>query len=274
MLGLIPLVLYSPERPGKGEFWFTLLDVGQGLAAVVQTQQHTLVFDSGPKFSDNFNTGTAILLPFLQSQGIHHLDSLIVSHSDNDHIGGAKPLINAMPVKTIISSSPNKLPRAIPCQTGQSWQWDMVRFTMLMVTSSNSTSANNQSCVLRIENEAGSVLLTGDIEKQTEIQLTRQYGTALKSTILQAPHHGSNTSSTDEFIDVVKPEVVLFPVGYRNRYHFPNKKVVQRYRDRQVKMLNTADHGAIMYRFDLDTYSEPATWRQHAHKIWTATTTD
>jgi len=274
VFGLLPLFFYSPARPNNGEYWFTLLDVGQGLASVVQTQHHTLVFDSGAKFSDNFNTGTAIVLPFLQSQGINHIDSLIISHGDNDHIGGALPLIKAMPVNTIITSAANRLPAAIPCLANHSWQWDHVNFRILMAEGLDKTSTNNQSCVLQIENAAGSVLLSGDIEKEAEIQLVKHYGTALKSTILIAPHHGSNTSSTDTFIDTVKPEIVLFPIGYRNRYHFPHDKVVQRYLDRQILMFNTAAHGAIQYRFGLDSYSEPVTWRQHAHKIWTSATTD
>jgi competence protein ComEC len=274
VFGLLPLFFYSPARPNNGEFWFTLLDVGQGLAGVVQTQHHTLVFDSGPKFSDNFNTGTAIVLPFLQSQGIHHIDSLIISHGDNDHIGGALPLIDSMPVNTIITSAANKLPEAIPCLANHSWQWDHVSFRLFMADGIDKTSTNNQSCVLQVQNAAGTVLLSGDIEKQAEIQLVQQYGAVLKSTILVAPHHGSNTSSTYTFIDSVKPDVVLFPVGYRNRYHFPHNKVVQRYLDRQISLFNTADHGAIQYRFGLDSYSEPLTWRQHAHKIWTSATTD
>lgn len=274
VFGLLPLFFYSPSRPNNGEFWFTLLDVGQGLAGVVQTQHHTLVFDSGAKFSDNFNTGTAIVLPFLQSQGINHIDRLIISHGDNDHIGGALPLIKAISINSIISSAENELPTAIPCLADQSWQWDQVDFRILMAGGIDKTSTNNQSCVLQIKNTAGTVLLSGDIEKQAEIQLVKQYGTTLKSTILIAPHHGSNTSSTDTFIDTVKPEVVLFPIGYRNRYHFPHDKVVQRYLNRQISLFNTADHGAIQYHFGLDSYSEPITWRQHAHKIWTSATTD
>lgn len=166
VIGLLPLVLYSPPRPDKGEFWFTLLDVGQGLAAIIQTQQHTLVFDAGAKFSDKFNTGTAVVLPYLQSQGINSVDSLIISHSDNDHIGGALPLIDNIPIKNILSSSPEKLINARYCQAGQSWQWDEVTFSMLHPQQHDIGSDNNQSCVLHIENNAGSVLLTGDIEKK------------------------------------------------------------------------------------------------------------
>jgi len=178
VFGLLPLFFYYPARPDNGEFWFTLLDVGQGLAGVVQTQHHTLVFDSGAKFSDNFNTGTAIVLPFLQSQGINHIDSFIVSHGDNDHIGGALPLIEAMPVNTIITSATNKLPKAIPCLANHSWQWDHVKFRIFIAEGIDDSSTNNQSCVLHVENASGSILLSGDIEKQAEIQLVKHYGTA------------------------------------------------------------------------------------------------
>lgn len=273
-LGLLPLILYVPDRPNKGEFWFTLLDVGQGLSAVIQTQQHTLVFDAGPKFSDNFNTGTAIVLPFLQSQGIKNIDTLIVSHGDNDHIGGAKPLIDALHVNRILTSVPKSLNNSSHCLPGQSWQWDGVSFSMLMSKQQSAASGNNQSCVLQIKNASGSVLLPGDIEKQSERRLNEQYGNALKSTILVAPHHGSNTSSTTAFIKNVQPDVVLFPTGYRNRYRFPHKNVVARYQKQDVLMLNSADHGAITYRFDLTKISDAITWRQQGQKIWTSATTD
>lgn len=271
-LGLLPLVLYSAQRPDKGNFWFSLLDVGQGLSAVIQTHHHTLVFDTGPKFSDKFNTGTAIVLPYLQSQGITHIDKLIISHGDNDHIGGAQPLMNSMPTYEVLTSSPEKLLISTSCKADQSWSWDGVTFTMLAPKKVKQISSNNRSCVLHIKNSAGSVLLTGDIEKQAESWLLHEYGKTLESSVLVAPHHGSKTSSTAAFIDTVNPETVLFPVGYRNRYNLPNDKVKSRYRRRAVANFNTAKHGAIMYRFTEDKINGPITWRQHDHKIWTATT--
>ncbi len=272
ILGLLPLILYSPERPDKGEFWFSLLDVGQGLSAVIQTHRHTLVFDTGPKFSDKFNTGSAVVLPYLQSQGIRHLDKLIISHGDNDHIGGAQPLIDSILTNEVLTSVPETLLNSTPCTAGQSWSWDAVTFTILAPKKVDHLSSNNKSCVLHIKNSAGSVLLTGDIEKQAESWLMDEYGKTLNSSLLVAPHHGSKTSSTAAFIDMVNPKTVLFPVGYRNRYHFPNDNVKSRYQQRGITSFNTAKHGAIIYRFSEEKINGPITWRQHDHKIWTATT--
>ena len=269
ILGFMPLFLNSPNKPDQGEFWFTLLDVGQGLAAVVQTQNHVLIFDTGPKFSDSFNTGTAIIKPFLQQQGIQHIDILVVSHGDNDHSGGAIPLGNAIPVTQILSSTPQLLPDAKPCHADQSWQWDEVTFTMLHPEINDHGSENNLSCVLKISTAIGSVLLSADIESETEQLLINRYGTALKTTLLVAPHHGSKTSSSRSFIKATQAKLVLFPVGYRNRYHFPANTVIERYQQQNSLLFTTAEHGAIEFKFTRHAISPPIAWRQHAQRIWT-----
>ncbi|PHS22902.1 MAG: DNA internalization-related competence protein ComEC/Rec2 [Methylophaga sp.] len=270
LIGLMPLVLYSPDQPDKDEFWFTLLDVGQGLSAVIQTQNHTLVFDTGPKFSDNFDTGSAVVSPFLQQQGINHIDTLIISHGDNDHIGGAVSLIEKVAINSIISSVPELLPSAEHCVAGQSWQWDGITFSFLHPRSDDHGSENNLSCVLKVSTGNNSVLLTGDIESKTESLLVQRYHSQLVSTLLVAPHHGSKTSSTAAFIDAVNPEIVLFPVGYRNRYGFPKDEVVNRYRTKNRILFDSAQSGAIQYRFEPKTISKPVLWRQQAKRIWTA----
>ncbi|NOQ94626.1 MAG: MBL fold metallo-hydrolase, partial [Methylophaga sp.] len=230
---------------------------------------HTLVFDAGPKFSDSFNTGTAIVKPFLQSQGIPHIDTLIISHGDNDHIGGAIPLINETKTLRVLSSVPALLPNAQACYSGQEWQWDGVLFSVLHPTVTDHGSENNLSCVLRISNSAGSVLLTGDIEKEAEALLVQRYSSKLKSTLLIAPHHGSKTSSSMAFINAVSPKLTLFPIGFRNRYHFPHNIVSKRYNQKEISLLNTAEQGAIQLKFSIHSISEPQQWRQSNHKIWT-----
>jgi len=269
LVGLLPLFLFNPARPKNGEFWFTLLDVGQGLAAVVQTHSHALVFDTGPKFSDSFNTGTAIVQPFLHYQGIKRINTLIVSHGDNDHIGGARPLIKVIPVDQILSSVPNRLPNAQHCYSGQSWQWDDVDFKLFNPDKQDVGSENNLSCVLKISNTIGSVLLTGDIEQATEKRLIQRYGEKLQSTLLVAPHHGSKTSSSINFIQTVKPKIVLFPVGYHNRYHFPNKDIVARYAHNGISSLASDEQGAISVKFSHNLVSKPIAWRQKYKRIWT-----
>lgn len=268
-IALMPLALYNPDKPAADEFWFTLLDVGQGLSAVIQTKNHTLVFDTGPKFSDSFDTGSAVVSPFLKQQGIQQIDTLIISHGDNDHIGGAASLVDEIATKVIFSSVPNLLATAKYCIAGQSWLWDGVTFLFLHPHSTDQGNENNLSCVLKVSTQHKSILLTGDIELETEKLLVQRYASQLASTLLIAPHHGSKTSSSHAFIHTVNPEIVLFPVGYHNRYGFPKKEVIKRYNTKNRTLLNTAQHGAIQYKFGPESISKPILWRKQAKRIWT-----
>ena len=145
---------------------------------------------------------------------------------------------------------------------------------MLYPEEGDSGNENNLSCVLKVSNKAGSVLLTGDIEEQAEEQLILRHGDHLHATILIAPHHGSKTSSSTAFIDTVRPEVVLFPVGYNNRYHFPAKTVTDRYQQRHISQYSSATHGAIQFKMGINIMSAPLLYRQQAKYIWSAEITD
>ncbi|HEY8158569.1 MAG TPA: DNA internalization-related competence protein ComEC/Rec2 [Methylobacter sp.] len=242
----LPLVFTDAKRPEIGDINMTLLDVGQGLSAVVQTAHHLLVYDTGAKFSEQSDMGQSVLLPFLRSQGIDSIDSLIISHGDNDHIGGAVSLMHGIDTKQVLTSVPQLLSEYAPseCVAGQSWLWDEVRFTMLAPQQAFA-SENDNSCVLKIQSKHGTVLLTGDIEAAAESWLVKTYGEELKADVLIAPHHGSKTSSTAEFLQTVQPDYVLIPAGYRNQFGHPHKDVLARYRQVNAKWLNSADSGAI-----------------------------
>ncbi|MGZ5011604.1 MAG: DNA internalization-related competence protein ComEC/Rec2 [Methylobacter sp.] len=242
----LPLVFTDAKRPEIGDIRMTLLDDGQGLSAVVQTSHHLLVYDTGAKFSEESDMGQSVLLPFLRSQGIDNIDSLIISHGDNDHIGGAISLMHGINTKQVLTSVPQLLSEYAPseCVAGQSWLWDEVRFTMLAPQQAF-VSENDNSCVLKIQSKHGTVLLTGDIEAAAESWLIKTYGEELKADVLIAPHHGSKTSSTAEFLQTVQPDYVLIPAGYRNQFGHPHKNVLARYRQVNAKWLNSADSGAI-----------------------------
>jgi ComEC/Rec2-related protein len=196
----LPLVFTDAKRPELGDIDMTLLDVGQGLSAVVQTAHHVLVYDTGAKFSEQSDMGQSVLLPFLRTQGITKIDSLIISHGDNDHIGGAMSLMHGMETEKVVTSVPQQLSEYAPieCTAGQTWRWDEVEFTMLG-PQQVFASDNDNSCVLKIQSKHGAVLLTGDIEAAAESRLVETYGEALKADVLVAPHHGSKTSSTIGF---------------------------------------------------------------------------
>ena len=249
-LGLIWLIpLFFPHKPGLsfGEAGMTVLDVGQGLAVVVSTQKHNLLYDTGPAYASGFNTGTAVVLPYLRSSGINALDLLVQSHGDNDHIGGLKGLIGEIPISRILTSVPGRIPhqQVRDCRDGQSWYWDGVYFQVLHPAEAMNLSANDRSCVVRISARDLTLLLPGDIEKRAERSLVQRHGAGLQSDVIVAPHHGSKTSSTREFIRAVSPDIAIIPAGYRNRFNLPNQDIISRYRKHGASLLNTAESGAI-----------------------------
>jgi competence protein ComEC len=250
----------------------TLLDVGQGLATVVQTQRHTLVYDAGPRFSEAFDTGAAVVVPFLRARGLRSIDTLVVSHGDNDHIGGVASLLSAYQAGRVISSVPGKLPQvaAEHCRRGQQWEWDGVIFRVLHPETVSGQPGNNTSCVLKIDVHSGQgILLTGDIEREAESGLLREQADALPASVLVVPHHGSNTSSSPEFVAQVEPEVALFPAGYLNRYRFPKQDVVDRYESRGTTWYQTGLSGAITVRLGGGSRDpEISLYREQARRYW------
>jgi len=266
----IAFLLPAP-RPEHGEAYFSLLDVGQGLAAVVRTRNRILVFDSGPKFSDSFDTGEAVVLPFLLNNGISAIDTLIVSHGDNDHIGGVDSLMSYMPVTNLLTSSMDKLVAygARPCLKGQRWQWDGVVFEMLHPNSDASVDENNGSCVLKVSSQGGSVLITGDIERRAEQLLLADNKAGLAADVLVVPHHGSKTSSSPGFVQAVSPHWALFPVGHANRFRLPRAEVIGRYVENGANVLLTGQQGAIEMVFGNRGISAPKSYRYENSKYWT-----
>ena len=265
---LLPALMPAATALQNGAIKLTLLDVGQGLAAVVETREHTLVFDTGAKFSQRFNAGDAVVVPFLREAGIRNIDRLVISHSDNDHIGGATALLAQYPANIILASSDKELlPDHRACHQGQTWEWDDVHFSILHPAMNHNFRGNNASCVLRIEASGKVVLLTGDIEHEAEQALLAEDPAALAANVLVVPHHGSKTSSTVAFIDAVTPEIALIPAGYRNRFNLPNQAILERYASRSIDLYNTANHGAVTVSIDSSGLSL-STYRQHARRFW------
>lgn len=272
IIWLLPFVTYKPPIPLIGDVWFTLLDVGQGLSAVVQTKNHVLVFDAGPRFSDHNDMGENVVVPFLHSLAVTHIDRLVISHGDNDHIGGSYAILKQIPTYLVKSSVPEKFINvpASYCLRGENWEWDKVKFEFLYPTLDKLGLDNDSSCVLLITSGRQHILLTGDIEKLAERDLVSFSSTYLAADILVAPHHGSNTSALDEFIRDVNPRIVLFPVGYRNRYHFPHPAVLKKYRDLGAISYDTVCAGAIQLQLNrnTETISSVTLYRANHTHYW------
>ena len=247
---LLPFFFPTTERLEPGEYRVSFLDVGQGTSVLVETRQHVLLYDTGDQFSANFSAADAVIIPYLRSKSINTLNLLIVSHADRDHSGGTDELHDDMKVQRTISSSPLlqfPLAFASPCEKGQKWVWDDVKFEILHPSADMVGSKNDRSCVLQISTPDGlRTLLPGDIESRAEQQLVRD-NVLYPLVILLAPHHGSNTSSGNAFIDRLKPDHVVFTTGFGNRYEFPRDQVTARYDAIGTRQFNTADSGAIEF---------------------------
>ncbi|AMK79051.1 MULTISPECIES: DNA internalization-related competence protein ComEC/Rec2 [Methylomonas] len=243
----LPLIFVAVEKPKPGEAWLTVLDVGQGLAAVVQTAEHSLVFDTGARYSEYSDMGDSVVLPFLREQGVDRVDSLVISHGDNDHSGGADSILAELPVDKVVSSVIEwaARERGEYCRSGQTWRWDDVSFEILSPPESGFASDNDNSCVLQVSTARQRFLLTGDIEQAAETWLVREYGDRLASDVLLAPHHGSKTSSSLALLEMVNPKLILIPAGYQNRFGFPHRQVTERYSRLGIPWLNSAEQGAI-----------------------------
>jgi competence protein ComEC len=264
---LLPMFANAPAGPGRGEAWLTVFDVGQGLAVLVRTERHALLYDAGPMWSPQADSGSRVILPYLRGEGIGGLDVLAVSHDDNDHSGGAGSVAAALPVARFVSSmsmselpaswAANRLPYRQPCRSGQAWAWDGVRFEWLHPggagqaeqLAEHRVSPNDRSCVLRVVTAHGAALLAGDIEKGSERALLARHGSdgKLAADLLSVPHHGSGTSSTPEFVAAVSPRLAVFSVGYRNRFGHPRADVWARYAD--AERVRTDEAGAVGIRF-------------------------
>lgn len=268
---MLPFFFIKHPRPQKNELWLTILDVGQGLAVVMQTTHHQLIYDTGGKFYTGNDMGKSVLIPFFRNQGIKKVSKVIISHGDSDHIGGLASISDVVAIKHIITSYP-KLESHSPitlCDAGLYWQWDGVSFRVLSPKTITSYQGNNSSCVLLVSVGTHHILLPGDIEKKAQREIMAHVPQMPPIDILIAPHHGSKSSLHHNFIKMVKPQYVIYATGYQNRYHLPHPKVVSAYLDVQAIGLNTADTGEITFRIKENQMMEiPKRYREYHHRYW------
>jgi competence protein ComEC len=267
LLWCLPLFAITPPRPAAGEFGLAVLDIGQGTAAVVQTANHTLVYDTGPRWTDSTDAGSRLIAPYLRAAGSAHIHGLVVSHLDIDHSGGARSLLKSLPVdwmltsvfagSDIVNTAAERGVPALACAAGQSWDWDGVRFAVLHPDADSyrlpAIKTNDRSCVIKVSTSKFSALLTADVEALSEAAIVNRYATdpeTLRSDVLLMPHHGSTTSSTAPFIDAVAPKLAIINAGYRNRFGHPREVVLARYASRGIPVLRTDWHGAVLLRSD------------------------
>ena len=249
---MAPAFVLLPPAPPPGEAWITTFDVGQGLAVMVRTASRTLLYDAGPAFGAESDSGGRIVVPALRAMGTPNLDLMVLTHEDSDHVGGALTVLESVEVQSLASSLPSMhalnslVPAPRRCFAGTRWEWDGVRFEFLHPPPGREPARrNNQSCVLRVAAGGGSMLLTGDIERVAELSVVQNNPGLMKTDVLLVPHHGSRTSSSRGFIDAVAPRWAVVPAGYRNRFGHPNAEVLERYRAAGIGVLRTDLDGAV-----------------------------
>jgi len=230
----------AARPPATGAWTLTVLDVGQGLAAVVETRERVLVFDTGPAWRGGGSAARVALLPFLRARGIRRIDRLVVSHPDQDHAGGVPALAGAIDIGVTMAE-----PHA-PCRRGESWQWDGIRFDVLHPHAGIAGSDNDRSCAIRVSGAGGSALLLADPEAAAERELL---ALPISADVVLLPHHGSRTSSSPELIAGVAARVGVVSTGFGNRWNLPAPDVVARWRAAGTTVLSTAELGAITIRF-------------------------
>ena len=269
---MLPLLLWQVPRPELGHFDLLAADIGQGNAVIVRTAHHALLYDAGPRFSRESDAGHRVLVPLLRAMDVQ-VDTVMLSHRDADHTGGAQAVLTMQPQAQLVASIEDThilqtIRRATRCVAGQRWTWDGVDFEVLHPQAKDyavPTQSNAMSCVLRISNGNQVALLAGDIELAQEARLVA-IAAPLKADVLLVPHHGSKTSSSAEFLDAVQPRFALIQAGFRNRFGHPAASVLERYERRQIKVFASPACGAMTWAssqpLDIQCY------RRESQRYW------
>lgn len=249
ILLLLPLCWPRDTLPVDGAFRATVVDVGQGLSVLVRTHGHALLYDAGARYPSGFDLGAAAVVPTLHALGVTRLDALIISHGDNDHAGGAAAVLAAYPGTPVCGGEPARGPVPMrQCHAGQHWRWDDVDFRVLRPPDPVTVQGNDAGCVLLVDGIGGRLLLPADTSSDVEPDIARAVPPG-PPLVLIVPHHGSKTSSSQAYLEALRPRFAIASTGYLNGYHHPAAAIVARYRQLGIPLLNTPATGAVRIAF-------------------------
>lgn len=267
VMALLPLLWPRSSEVPPGEFHAVIFDVGQGLAVLVETHQHRLLYDTGPGFVGGGSALPFTIAPLLRAQNVNHMEHLVISHGDFDHAGGYPSLKKMMSIGLKEGGSEDLISLGFQsCHERQEWEYGGVHFRYLTPAPQPEWSRNEQSCVLEVRNGACSLLLPGDAGLPVEFGLVRT-GQLRPVTWLVAGHHGSRSSSSQVFIEHLQPEYVIYTAGYNNRFGHPHDDVVSRFERSGVNARNTATDGAIVLHAKKGG-CETRSWREERRRYW------
>ncbi len=264
-LPMLLLAVFPPRTlVPHGQVDVVQLDVGQGQAVILRTRHHTLLYDAGPR-SGAFDLGARVVLPSLRKLGVGALDMLLLSHADADHAGGAAAIAKGLPIKRVVGGETEGLPGFLDtqaCVSGEQWEWDGVSFELWQWP--GATNGNSKSCVLQVQANGERLLLTGDIDRAAELALLAS-PLAVPTDWLQAPHHGSHSSSSWAFLQRLAPKSVLISRGRGNAFGHPHPQVMARYQALASQVYDSAEQGAV--RVQLGTFAPPVVARSQ-RRFW------
>ncbi len=241
----------------------------------MQVKDKTLVYDTGPRYTENFDAGGAILAPYLYSQRISTVDLLVISHNDADHAGGVESFLEKVNAQHLVVGDIENNParnqpssRADSCHRQAAWRWYQVSFEFLPIAITRSAIDNNKSCVLLISYRDQTIVLPGDIEARVENQLIAQEKIPQALTVLLAAHHGSKTSSSQKFIQFTKPDYVVYSAGHRSQHGHPHPQVRRRFQAIGSHELSTAESGALIFEWVDDSPVKIIEYRKAHRRYW------
>ena len=265
---LLALLVPRLNAPAEGTFRLHLLDVGQGKAAIVRTRHHVLLYDTGPPFGPDSDAGMRIVVPALRALGVTRLDRVVISHDHADHSGGLGSVRSAFPDAVV--SAPTPLPDADLCHAGQSWEWDDVRFDLLLPepgVAGEPRFFNRHSCVLRVRAGARAVLLPGDIDVFAERRLAADLG---PKDVVVAAHHGSHTSSGRVLVRLTQPRFVWVAAGCPSPFGHPHPVVVERWQAAGARVRGTGPGGMLTWNSAAPTVMSAERERRRRYWHWSA----
>jgi competence protein ComEC len=272
---LLALLLCHPFAPeiARGEMEMTVVDVGQGDSILLALPDGKLMLVDGggiPTFGRHvpaqMDIGEDVVSPYLWDRSIGRIDVMVCTHAHADHIGGLPSLLENFHARELWTGANSDNPawdalrdharrdgvRIVPLHRGQCFNYGGARLEVLAPSleyEPKEAPHNNDSLAFRVTYGRHSFLLSGDIERQVEAEMVAE-GLLHKTDVLKVPHHGSKTSSTAPFLDLLQPAYAVISAGVENSYGHPHAEVIERYEERQACVLRTDTDGLITVRSD------------------------